>query len=112
MTGGGADVPREEKRAGRVRGLQEGDDGSVSGRTSDGTAREGQVRKVELDRCSHGRMGGTDHLSDRVPYQGGDEGITSGGLPGKGQDTDVDEGTFLAQTCTGRRDHLGGGKPP
>ena len=38
--------------------------------------------------------------------------MPSGGLPGKGRDTDSDEGTFLAQTCTGRRDHLGGGKPP
>ena len=38
--------------------------------------------------------------------------MPSGGLPGKGQDADGDEGTFLAQTCTGRRDHLGGGKPP
>ena len=47
--GGGADIPRETKRAGRVRGLQEGDGGRVAGRTSDGTAWEGQGRKVELD---------------------------------------------------------------
>ena len=26
------------------------------------------------------------------------------------RDADGDEGTFLAHTCTGRRDHLGGGK--
>ena len=49
---------------------------------------------------------------DRVPYQGGDEGIPSGGLPGKGRDADDDEGAFLAPACPGRRNHLGGGKPP
>ena len=42
----------------------------------------------------------------------GDEGMPSGGLSGKGRDADGDEGTFMAQICTGRRDHLGGGKPP
>ena len=109
--GGGSDVLREETRAGRVRGLWEGDGDRVAGRTSDGTSRESQGRKVELDRRSNGRRGGTDHLSDRVS-QGGGEGMTSGGLPGKGRDADNDEGTFLAQTCTGSRDHLGGGKPP
>ena len=56
-------------------------------------------------------VGGADHLSDRVP-QGGDEGVPSGRLPGKDRDADGDEVTFLAQTCTGRHDHLGGGKPP
>ena len=70
--GGGADVSREEKRAGRVRGLREGDGGRVAGRTSDGTAWEVQGRKVELDRCSHGRRGVTDHLLDRVSYKEGD----------------------------------------
>ena len=38
--------------------------------------------------------------------------MPSGGMPEKGRDADSNEGTFLAQTCTGRRDHLGGGKPP
>ena len=38
--------------------------------------------------------------------------MPSGGLPRKGRDADGDEGTFLTQTCTGRRDRLGGGKPP
>ena len=38
--------------------------------------------------------------------------MPSGGLPGKGRDADGDEGKFLAQTCKGRCDHLGGGKPP
>ena len=67
---------------------------------------------MELDRRSHGRRRGTTHLSDRVPNQGGDEGIPSGGLPGKGQNTNGDEGAFMAPACLGRRDHLGGGKPP
>ena len=57
--GGGADVLREEKRAGRVRGLREGDGGRVAGRTLDGTAWGSQGRKVELDRCRYGRRGGT-----------------------------------------------------
>ena len=38
--------------------------------------------------------------------------MPSGGLPGKGRDADGDEGTFLVQAYTGRRDNLGGGKPP
>ena len=66
---------------------------------------------MELDRSRHGRRG-TTHPSDRVPDQGGDEGMISGGLPRKGRDTDGDEGAFLAPACPGHRDHLGGGKPP
>ena len=38
--------------------------------------------------------------------------MPSGGLPGKGRDADGDAGTFMAQTCPGRCDHLVGGKPP
>ena len=38
--------------------------------------------------------------------------MPSGDLPGKGRDTDGDEGAFLAPACPGHRDHLGGGKPP
>ena len=111
--GGGADILRETKRAGRVRGLLEGDGGRVAGSSSDGTAWEGKGVQVEMNRRSHGRRRrGTKHLSDRVPHQGGDDGMPSGGLPGKGQDADGDEGAFLVQTCPGRRDHLGGGKPP
>ena len=56
--------------------------------------------------------GGTNHLLDRGPFQGGDEGIPSRGLPRKGRDADGDESIFLAQTCMERRDHLGGGKFP
>ena len=103
---------REEKRVGRVQGLREGGGGRVAGRTSDGTAWESQGRKVELGQRNYGRRGGTDYLSDRFPYQGREEGMPSGGMPGKGRDADGDEGTFMAQTCKGRRDHLGGGKPP
>ena len=111
--GGGTDVSREEKRAGRVRGLQEGGGGRVAGHTPNGTAWESQGKNVELDRRNYRRrrMGGGDNLLDRVP-QGGGEGVPSGGLPGKGRDANSDEGTFLAQTYKGRRDHLGGGKPP
>ena len=62
---------------------------------------------MELNRRSHGRRRGTTHLPDRVPYQGGDEGMPSGGLPKKGRDADGNESAFLAQACLGRRDHLG-----
>ena len=34
------------------------------------------------------------------------------GVPRKVRDTNGDEGAFMAPACTGRRDHLGGGKPP
>ena len=62
--------------------------------------------QVDLDQSSHGSRG-TTHLSDRVPDQGGEE-----GMPRKGQDTDGDEGAFMAPACPGHRDHLGGVKPP
>ena len=52
------------------------------------------------------------NLSDRVPDQGRDEGMTSGGLPRKGYDTDDNEDAFMLPACPGHRDHLGGGKPP
>ena len=111
--GGGADIPRETQRAGRVRGPREGDDGRVAGSSLDGTSWEGKGGKVELDQRIHGRRWRvTTHLSDRVPHQKGDKGMSSGGLPGKGRDADGNEGVFLAQTCLERRDHLGGGKPP
>ena len=67
---------------------------------------------MELDRRTYGRRrGGANHISDRVP-QGGDKGVPSGRVPRKGQDVDCNEVTFLAHTCTGRHDHIGGGKPP
>ena len=93
--GGGDNASRKTKRAGRVRGLREGDGGRVAGRPSDDTAWEGKGRQMEFYISSHGRRG-TTHLSDRVPDQGGDEGMPSGGLPRKGQDTDGDEGASLA----------------
>ena len=55
--------------------------------------------------------GGSNNISDRVP-QGGDEGVSSGRVPGKGRYTDGYEGAFMETACSGRRDHLGGGKPP
>ena len=94
-----------------MRGLWKGDGGRVSGSPSDDTAWEGKGRQVELERSSHMRRGNTD-LLDRVPDQGRDKGMPSVGLPRKGPDTDVDEGSFLAPACLRHRDHLGGGKPP
>ena len=58
------------------------------------------------------REGGKHNIPDRVPDQGRDEGIPSGGLTRKGRDTDGDESIFLAPECPGHCDHLGGGKPP
>ena len=58
-----------------------------------------------------GGGGGAKDISDRVP-QGGDKGVSSGRVPGKGRDTDGDEDAFLETACKGRHDHLGGGKPP
>ena len=68
---------------------------------------------MDMDRRSYGRerRGRNKDILDRVP-QGGDKGVSSGQVPGKGRDTDGDEGAFLATTCSGRHDHLGGGKPP
>ena len=109
--GGGADVSGEKKGAGRVRGLREGDGGRVAGIPSDDTAWEGEGGQVGLERISHGRRGNTN-LSYRVPYQGRDKEMPSGGLPRKGWNTDGDEVTFLSPACPGHRDHLGGGKPP
>ena len=112
--GVGTYVSRAEKRAGRVQGLRKGDGGGVTGHTPHITAWENQGNTVDLDRRSDGRgrrRGGANNTSDRVP-QGGDEGVSSGRVPGKGRDTDGDEGAFLATTCLGRCDHLGGGKPP
>ena len=94
--------------------LGKGDGGGVTGHTLHVTAWENQGKKVDLDRRSYGRVrrrGGANNILDRFP-QGGDEGVSSGRVPGKGRDTDGDEGAFLATTCSGRHYHLGGGKPP
>ena len=110
----GTDVSGVEKRAGRVQGLGKGDDGGVTGHTPHVTAWENQVKKVDLDRHSYGRVrrrGGANNILDRVP-QGGGKVVSSGRVPGKVRDTDGDEGAFLGTACSGRRDHLGGGKPP
>ena len=68
---------------------------------------------MDMDRRSYekGRRGRNKDISDRFP-QGGDEGISSGRMPGKVRDKDGDEGALLETVCKGRRDHLGGGKPP
>ena len=96
-----------------MQGLWKGDDSGVTGHTPHATAWENQGKKVDLDQCRYGRgrRGGANNISDRVP-QGGDKGVSSGRVPGKGRDTDGDEGAFLSTACLGRRDHLGGGKPP
>ena len=107
----GADVSGETKGAGRVWGLREGDGGRVAGISLDYVAWEGKGGQVELERISHGRRRNTD-LSDRVPNQGRDEGMPSGGLPRKGWDTDGNENIFMAPACPGHRGYLGGGKPP
>ena len=66
-----------------------------------------------MDRRSYGRgrRGRTKDILDRVP-QGGDKGVYSDRMTGKGRDKDGDEGTLLETACKGRRDHLGGGKTP
>ena len=68
---------------------------------------------MDMDRRSYGRgrRGRAKDISDRVP-QGGDKGVSSGRMPGKSRDKDGDEGAFMETACKGRRDHLGGGKPP
>ena len=68
---------------------------------------------MDLDQRSYGRggRGVSKNKSDRVP-QGRDEGVASGRVPRKGRDMDGDEGACLATECSGRRDHLGGEKPP
>ena len=112
--GGGTDVSRAEMIAGRVQGLRKGDGDGFTGHTPHDTAWENQVKKVDLDQRSYGRgrrRGGANNISDRFP-QGGDKGVSSGRVPGKGRDTDGDESAFLATACSGRCDHLGGGKPP
>ena len=92
--GGGADVLGETKGAGQVWGLREGDGGKVSGIPSYDASWEGEGRQVELERISHGRRRNTN-LLDRVPNQGRDKGMPSGGLSRKGWDTDGDEYAFL-----------------
>ena len=69
---------------------------------------------MDLDRRSYRRgrrRGVANNILNRLT-QGGDEGVSNGRVPGKGRDTDGDEDAYLATTCLGRRDHLGGGKPP
>ena len=96
-----------------MQGLRKGGGGRVTGITPHVTAWEIKGKKMDMDRRSYGRgrRGRAKDISDRVP-QGGDKGVPSGSMPGKGPDKDGNEGAFLEKACTGRRDHLGGGKPP
>ena len=68
---------------------------------------------MDMDRRSYGRgrRGIKKDISDRFP-QGGDKGVSSGRMPGKGRYKDGDEGSLLLTKCKGRRAHLGGGKRP
>ena len=91
--------------------MQVVDGGRVTGIPLDDAAWEGEGGKLELERINHGRRRNTN-LSDKVPNQGRDEGVPSGGLPRKGWDTDGNEDAFLSPACSGHCDHLGGGKPP
>ena len=111
--GRGTYVEGEEKRTGRVQGLRKGGGGRVTGLTPHVTAWESNGKTMDMERRSYGRggRGRAKDISDRVP-QGGGEGVSSGRMPGKGRDKDGDEGAFLETACSGRRDHLGGGKTP
>ena len=73
--------------------------------------RQGKGAKHGQTRLRGGRRGRASDISDRVP-QGGGKGVSSGRMPGEGQDTDGDAGAFLETACEGHRDHIGGGKPP
>ena len=110
--GGGTDVSIEKTGAGRVQRLRKGVDGRVIGYTLHDIAWKNQGEMVELNQHSYGGgRGGANNISDSVP-QGGDAGVSSGRLPGKGQDEDGDEGAFLAPACPGCHDHLEVGEPP
>ena len=64
-----------------------------------------------IENYLRGGRGGDNNILDRVT-QGGDEGVSSERVPGKGRDTDGNEGAFVETARTGCCDHLGGGKPP
>ena len=68
---------------------------------------------MELDRRSYGGRGEEPTTTYQIEFpKGGDAGVSSGRVTGKGRDADGDAGAFLAPACPGRRDHLGGGGPP
>ena len=60
---------------------------------------------MDMDRRSYrrGGRGRSKDISDRFP-QGGDEGVSSGRMPGTVRDKDGDEGALLETACKGRRD--------
>ena len=98
---------------GRVQILRKEGGGRVTGLTPHVTAWESKGKTMDMDRRSYGRKrrGRAKDLSYRVP-QGGDGGVSSERMPGKGRDKDGDEGAFLERACKGRHDNLGGRKPP
>ena len=96
-----------------MQGLRKGGGGRVTGLTPHVSAWEIKGKTLDMDRRSYGRgrRGRAKDILDRVP-QGGDKGVSSGRMPGKGRDKDGDDSAFLEAARKGRRDHLGGGKPP
>ena len=96
-----------------MQGLRKGGGGRVTGLTPHVKAWKSKGKTMEIDRRSYDRerRGRAKYTLDRVP-QGGDKGVSSGGMPGKGRDKDGNEGAFLVTACKGRHDHLGGGKAP
>ena len=91
--------------------MKKGCGGRVTGLTPHVTACERKGKTMDMYRRSYGRgrRGISKDILDRVT-QGGDKGVSSGRMPGKGRDKDGDEGAFLETASKRRRDHLGGGK--
>ena len=96
-----------------MKGVGKGGGGRVTRLTPQVSVWESKVKTMDIDRRSYGRgrRGRSKDISDRVP-QGGDEGVSSGRMPGTGRDKDGDEGAYMETACKGRSDHIGGGKPP
>ena len=96
-----------------MQGFQKVGVGRVTGLTPHVSTQESKVKMMDMDRRSdgRGRRGRAKDISDRVP-QGGVEGVSSGRMPGTGQDKDGDEGALLETACKGRRNNFGRGKPP
>ena len=80
--------------------MRKGGGGRVTGLTPHVTAWESKGNTMDMDRRSYGRgrRRRAKDISGRVP-QGGDEGVSSGSMPGKGRDKDGDEDAFLETAC-------------
>ena len=74
--------------------MRERDGGGVADIPSDDATRKVEGGKMELDHLSHGG-GRTKNISDIFTDQGRAKGLPSGGLPGKGRDTDGNEDASL-----------------